>query len=533
MILPDGTPLPHDQCPMAIALSEGRSYRNAEVSIRRPDGSIIDVLVNIDPVLNEQGEVAGAINAFLDVSAIKRAEHARRQSENRLAAELASMTRLHELSVELARREDLEAVLGEVMLAASQLLGAPRCTAQFVEHNAAGQISLRLAAAAGFPQEFTEAFRAVGGSGHSTCAATLSRREAVLVDDLETSEEFAQFATIAVPLGVRAAMSFPLGASDGRLLGVFTAYWDRAHRPDAHELRMLELFLQQVARQIERRAAEKALRDGEQRFRMVADNMAQLAWTCDALGNVTWYNQRWLDYTGLSFEEMKGWKWSKVQHPDHLDRVLGVNAACAESGRALGRHFSDCAVPTAIIAGSCRAQCLFTADTGEIVRWFGTNTDVTGWREAEEALKEADRRKDEFLATLAHELRNPLAPIRNSLHVLRLAGSDLATVGRVREMMDRQVNHMVRLVDDLMEVSRITRGKIELRKERIDLAATVRSAVETSKPLIESSAHQLTVSLPPEPLPSRRIQCASRRFSPIYSTMPRSTPRNRARSPWW
>ncbi|HZZ71093.1 MAG TPA: ATP-binding protein [Pirellulales bacterium] len=118
----------------------------------------------------------------------------------------------------------------------------------------------------------------------------------------------------------------------------------------------------------------------------------------------------------------------------------------------------------------------------------------------EEELRQADRRKDEFLATLAHELRTPLAPIRNSLNILRLANEDPGAAERVHEMMERQVNHMVRLIDDLLEVSRITRGRIELRKERTDLASIIRSAVETSKPSIEAAEHQLAISLPPEPI---------------------------------
>ncbi len=121
-------------------------------------------------------------------------------------------------------------------------------------------------------------------------------------------------------------------------------------------------------------------------------------------------------------------------------------------------------------------------------------------REAAAALREADRRKDEFLATLAHELRNPLAPIRNSLHLLQLAGDDTSAQEYVVGMMERQVNHMVRLIDDLMEVSRITRGKIELRKEIIELAAIIRAAVETAAPVIESADHQLAISLPPQPM---------------------------------
>jgi signal transduction histidine kinase/ActR/RegA family two-component response regulator len=117
------------------------------------------------------------------------------------------------------------------------------------------------------------------------------------------------------------------------------------------------------------------------------------------------------------------------------------------------------------------------------------------------ALQDADRRKDEFLATLAHELRNPLAPVRNSLHILRVAGNDDAVVGRVRAVMERQVNHLVRLVDDLMEVSRITRGKIALRRERTELGRVLRTALETSQPLLESAGHHLEVELPEQALP--------------------------------
>jgi PAS domain S-box-containing protein len=115
-------------------------------------------------------------------------------------------------------------------------------------------------------------------------------------------------------------------------------------------------------------------------------------------------------------------------------------------------------------------------------------------------LSEANRRKDEFLATLAHELRNPLAPIRNGLQVLRLAGGDAETVEQAHNLMERQLSQLVRLVDDLMDVSRITRGKIELRTRQVPLAHVIHSAIETSRPLIEDMAHKLTVSVPEQTL---------------------------------
>ena len=115
-------------------------------------------------------------------------------------------------------------------------------------------------------------------------------------------------------------------------------------------------------------------------------------------------------------------------------------------------------------------------------------------------LRDADRRKDEFLATLAHELRNPLAPIRNALHIMQLAEDDSAAIDQARTMMERQLKQMVRLIDDLLDVSRITRGKLDLRKERVELAAVIGNAVDTTRPLIEAAGHSLTVSLPPQPV---------------------------------
>jgi len=121
-------------------------------------------------------------------------------------------------------------------------------------------------------------------------------------------------------------------------------------------------------------------------------------------------------------------------------------------------------------------------------------------KRAENALREAGRRKDEFLAMLSHELRNPLAPIRNSLHLLRIAEPASEDFGRARTIIERQVNNMVRLVDDLLEVSRISRGKIELRKEPVELSAAILSAVETSRPAIEAAHHRFNLDLAPEPL---------------------------------
>jgi PAS domain S-box-containing protein len=136
---------------------------------------------------------------------------------------------------------------------------------------------------------------------------------------------------------------------------------------------------------------------------------------------------------------------------------------------------------------------------GRVVGASKVARDVTDRKRAEAALREADRRKDEFIALLAHELRNPLAPIRNGLQVLRLS-HDPGVRDRSQEVMDRQLSHMVRLIDDLLDVSRVSQNKMELRRERVLLADVVGSAVEAARPLIDAARHELSVSLPADPV---------------------------------
>lgn len=245
----------------------------------------------------------------------------------------------------------------------------------------------------------------------------------------------------------------------------------------------------------EKKSAERALQRSEERFRTLADNIAQFAWMTDESGSIVWYNRRWFEYTGTTLDEVRGWGWTKVHHPDHVDRVVTHIRDAFERGvewedtfplrGADGRYrwFLSRAVP-------------IRDDDGNVVRWLGTNTDITDRMALEAALREADERKDQFIATLAHELRNPLAPIRTGLDLLREAGDDDATRAKVLPTLERQTTQLVRLVDDLLDVSRITRGKVELRPEHVDLSDVVDQAIETSRPAIDEGGHTLAVDVP-------------------------------------
>jgi signal transduction histidine kinase len=139
-------------------------------------------------------------------------------------------------------------------------------------------------------------------------------------------------------------------------------------------------------------------------------------------------------------------------------------------------------------------------DSGRMIGAVNVVVDISARKQAEDVLKQADIHKTQFLAMLAHELRNPLAPIRNGLQLMRLADDDLELINQTREMMERQVGQMARLVDDLLDISRITSGKLQRRNDRIDLLTAVQDAIETSRPCIEAAGHELTISLPTEPV---------------------------------
>lgn len=151
---------------------------------------------------------------------------------------------------------------------------------------------------------------------------------------------------------------------------------------------------------------------------------------------------------------------------------------------------------------------------GVVDKWVAVQRDVTDRRQTEEALRDADRRKDEFLATLAHELRNPLAPIRNGLAVLRL--DERVGADDILTMMDRQLSHMVRLVDDLLDVSRVISGKVGMRRELVGIDRVIESAIETSRPLVEAGHHQLELNSPAETL---LVSADPTRLAQVFSNL--------------
>jgi PAS domain S-box-containing protein len=262
--------------------------------------------------------------------------------------------------------------------------------------------------------------------------------------------------------------------------------------------------------------AAEAIRASERRFRALVERSFDVVALLSADGVIQYVTPGSVHVIGYPPEEFVGRNAFELMHPDDVERVGGLfQQLLREPGISLTAVFQYRHKDGTWRWIEATGLNLITEPAvGAVVVNFH---DVTPTKQAEEALREADRRKDEFLAMVAHELRNPLAPIRNALQVMRLRGSDRReAVGWAQDMMERQVRHLVRLVDDLLDISRIGRGKIQLRKEPVELSQVVTLAVETSRPLIDAHRHELTVALPPAPV---RLEADRDRLAQVVANL--------------
>ena len=264
----------------------------------------------------------------------------------------------------------------------------------------------------------------------------------------------------------------------------------------------------------ERRQAEEALRRTGEQLQIVTESMATPVTQCSRDLTYLWVSKSYADWIGRPADEIVGRPIIEIIGQaafEHLrprfEQVLSGSKVQYEEKinfAGLGLRWVN-----AIYSPTFDA-------TGVPDGWVAVVLDNTDRKRMEEALQEADRRKDEFLATLAHELRNPLAPIRNAVELMRRADGESTMMEDARRMLERQVALMVRLVDDLLEISRITTGKLQLRKERIDLSAVLRSAVEAARSLIDAQAHELTVTLPVDPI---HLDADPMRLAQVFSNL--------------
>lgn len=253
----------------------------------------------------------------------------------------------------------------------------------------------------------------------------------------------------------------------------------------------------------ERKQAESELVRSEERFRTLAEALPQLVWIADGSGRVYWYNQRWYEVTGTSPDEMEGDGWVRVLHPDHLERVRESFFRALSASESWEETF-----PLRSRDGSWRwylSRALPLLGPGGMVeRWLGSNTDITTEQLAREDLNRSLRDRDEFLSVASHELKTPIAGLKLQVQLMkrRLERGDSsalspAAVGRLVHQADRQTDRLARLIDDMLDISRIRVGKLQLQPEQVDLAELVRSVVETMQAQMQESGTSVVLETPP------------------------------------
>jgi PAS domain S-box-containing protein len=274
---------------------------------------------------------------------------------------------------------------------------------------------------------------------------------------------------------------------------------ERQHAQEQLRVAKDELETRVLERTAELARANREVRDNEERLKM-ALAVAQVAtWEWDlATGKMRWSADPEVVF---GFPPGSFGPNLRISHAVHADDVATLETAFH---RAMKTGDFDAEYRALRPDGTV----VWIADRGRVVkdsnneptRILGISVDLTRRKGLEEALLESDRRKDEFLATLAHELRNPLAPIRYAVKVVELKGPESPELRWAIQVIERQTQHMARLVDDLLDVNRITRNKLELRKENVELASVISAAVEASRPMIEENRQKLIVNLPSEPI---------------------------------
>jgi PAS domain S-box-containing protein len=323
-----------------------------------------------------------------------------------------------------------------------------------------------------------------------------SSRRSHWIPDVTQDDNFPR-AAVAREDGLRGAFASPIMLGPD-VLGVIEFFHREIREPDPDLLEMMTTIAGQVGQLMGREQAQLAVRDSERRFVRFMHHLPGLAWIKDLQGRYVYANDAAVQAFETTREELYGRTDADIFPPETAAQFRENDQLAVRSGGGVqmietlqgGGRVRHSIVSKFVIPGSVEAQTLVG----------GIAIDITDRLGAEEALQREARQKDEFLAMLAHELRNPLAPIANALEIMKqqTAGDSIAQT--FHDVALRQVGHMSRLLDDLLDVGRISQGRIELRREPVDIGALVTRTVEATLPLFESRRHELTVSLPRGPV---------------------------------
>lgn len=477
-----------------------RTPYEAEFRIVRPDGTVRWLRDRGRVLSVSAGAPACMTGAVIDITERRQAEEALREAQNR-------RTHQNRVLLDLAQSRsagsgNLEAALRELTEAAARTLDVERASVWLYRQDGT---AIRCADLFERTRERHQSGAELRASRFPAYFAALEAERTISVQDAATDARTQEFASgYLEPLGISSVLDAPI-RMHGRVVGVVrhehagpARQWSSDEESFAASLAGLMGLALEAG---ERWQAEQALRDSEERLRLALNAGRCGTWDWDIRGNQIVWSDRLYEFHGLHPGSFGGRMedFTALIHPADGERVGEAVRLSLETGEPYDIEFRVVHPSGEVRWLATNGRVLFD-EAGEPVRMLGVTIDTTERVRAEEALREADRRKDEFLAMLAHELRNPLAPVMNAVRVLRhCAPSDpetAATHHRQRRVIERQTRHLTRLVEDLLDVSRITQGRIELRLEQLDLATTVRHAVESCRCQMEERGLALNLELP-------------------------------------
>jgi PAS domain S-box-containing protein len=426
----------------------------------------------------------------LDITEQKRAEQELQRLNHTLRAYSAS-------GWALVRATDETRFLREICRIVVEDCGHAMVWVGYAEQDA--EQSLRPVAHAGFVDGYLDKIPLTWadrehGCGPAGRAIRTGRR--VIFEDLRTDPDFEPWRAAALRRGYAACISLPLTVDD-KTFGALTIYSGRPRAfSSASDVALLQKLADDLSHGIgvlrlraERAGREAALRSSETRFRALVEQAADGFFVADARGAYIDVNSAGCAMLGYTREALLRLTIADVVDPPEVARIAPEVARFVD-GETIVSEWRFRRKDGSIFIGEVRGRRLADGRLQAIV------IDITERKAAELALREADQRKDEFLAMLAHELRNPLAPIRYAARVLGKLNVDEPRVQWARDVIDRQVAHLARLVDELLDISRIALGKINLKKSRVELSELVRQACEAAQPQMSAKEHHFEVMLP-------------------------------------
>jgi len=456
----------------ASAWWRGRHYLRSYYPIRAGDGTVLGVGV-----------------AVVDITQRKRAEQ-------RLAAQ-HSVTRI------LAEAVSLEDAAPRMADALCRALDCDAAEIWDVERDAAVARCVEALARSADAEDFADGARGrTIGRGEGVAGRAWLGGKCVWARDIAADPASAR----AAAAGFRSAVAVPL--LHGEVLGMAVFYARQTWELDADLLDMLESVGSQVGQFIERRRAEReraelleltarALRDAEaseRRYRQVVEALPHIAWTLAPDGTLDHLNRQWSDYTGLGPAESVGEGWLSAVHPDDVDRAMDRWHQALGSGQGYDLEFRLRRRDGFYRWFLARVAPVRDA-AGMLVMWLGVLVDIDAQKRAEQGALDASRAKDTFLATLSHELRTPLMAMLAWIRLLRTGRVAPSGVERALETLERNVHIQTQIIEDLLDVSRIVAGKLDLHVVPVDLGALVEQAVHAVRPSAEAKGLALDLSL--------------------------------------